>query len=381
MANILDYISWRGDITVEQSPFNSVDSLVLCRLSYIRFDDIVPGVGERNGMELGRAVDFLTRQDNGNPYYKRFEILSDDDKRLLEALRASERFRHMVLTGYVSDFDPAQEKQFSALTALPGDGTIYVAFRGTDNTIVGWKEDFNMSFTTPVPAQTEAVAHLARVAQTVDGSLRIGGHSKGGNLAVYAASFCDPQVQARISRVYNNDGPGLDRETIGKDGYQKIKHKIETFLPQTSIVGMMLEHEEDYTVVHSSQTGLLQHDPYSWEVLGTDFIKMDAVTDSSRIIDRTIKDWVAHTSAEKRKIFVDALYDVISATNARTVKDLTSDWRRNASVLLRALKNVDEETRQVIFDMLGALLSTAKDQLTSGRAKEALPDKQASAGV
>ncbi len=363
MANILDYLRWRGDISLAQSPFNDVDNLILARLSYIKFDGIVPGIGDQMGIELGKAISILRDPDPANPYAIHFTPLSDDDKALLALLEESERFSKMILTGYVNDFDPDAEKQFSALTVLPGDSTAYVAFRGTDNTIVGWKEDFNMSFTTPVPAQTESVRHLTKIAGMLDLPLRVGGHSKGGNLAVYSSSFCPEQVQKKILCVYNNDGPGLDQNTISKGGYQRVKDRILTFVPQSSIVGMMLEHEEDYMIVHSTQSGMAQHDPYSWEVLRCDFVTDGHLTDGSRFIDKTLKGWVAQVDAEKRKFFIDTLYEIVSSTDAKTVREFSASWGKNALTFARAYKNMDEETRNILREVIAALIRIARENL------------------
>lgn len=364
MSNILDYLRWRGDIPIAQSPFNDVDNLILARLSYIKFDGIVPEELGPMGIELGEAIAILRNPDAGNPFGVHYDPLSDDDKALLALLAESERFRRMILTGYTNDFDPDAEKQFSSLTILPGDSTAYIAFRGTDNTIVGWKEDFNMSFTTPVPAQAVAVRHLTRIAPLLGLPLRIGGHSKGGNLAVYSSSFCPEEIQKKIICVYNNDGPGLDANTISKPGYQRIKDRILTFVPQSSIVGMMLEHEEDYMIVHSTQTGMAQHDPYSWEVLRCDFVTDGRLTNGSRFIDKTLKGWVAEVDAEKRKLFIDTLYEIISSTDAKTVRELSASWGKNALALARAYKNVDEETRNILREVLLAFIRTARENLS-----------------
>lgn len=363
MANILDYLRWRGDIPLSQSPFNDVDNLVLARLSYIKFDGIVPERMDQMGIEMGKAIAVLRDPSPDNPHAGHFKPLSDDDKALLALLEESPRYNRMLLTGYTNDFDPDEEKQFCSLTVLPGDATAYIAFRGTDNTIVGWKEDFNMSFTTPVPAQTEAVHHLAKAAPLLELPLRVGGHSKGGNLAVFASSFCPEEVQNKILCVYNNDGPGLDEATIAKEGYQRMKERIITFVPQSSIIGMMLEHEEDYMIVHSTQSGIFQHDPYSWEVLRNDFITDGRLTEGSRFIDKTLKRWVAEVDTEKRKLFIDTLYDIVSSTDSKTVREFSASWGRNAVSLARAYRNLDEDTRKTLREVLAALIKVARENL------------------
>ena len=266
MANIFDYLAWRGDITLAQSPFNPVDSLILSVLSYLPFDGTVDSAFERRGITIAEAQVAFSARD-----VARAPVRSDNDVQLLTALAGSARFARMRLTGYTSLFDEARQEQFAALTIRTGDGASYISFRGTDHSLVGWKEDFNMSFMTPVPAQRDAVAYLERAAKSLWGPLRVGGHSKGGNLAVYASAFCGRRFQKRIVSVYNNDGPGFDESVIATEGFQIIGERLHAYVPQSSIIGMLLEHAEQYAIVHSGQKGIMQHDPYSWSVLGKEF--------------------------------------------------------------------------------------------------------------
>ena len=222
----------------------------------------------------------------------------------------------MILTGYVNQLNTEEEKQFSAITILMPDDTMYVAYRGTDNTIVGWKEDFNMSFQALVPSQIDAAKYLANIAEKYQYKIRVGGHSKGGNLAVYAAAFCDKKIKKRIIDVYNNDGPGFQEKIIETTEYQEILPKVHTYMPQTSIIGRLLNHEERITILKSTQTGIMQHDLYTWQVLGDKFIR-DEFTNSSEFIDHTISDWLKAVSPEQREKFIDTLFEVLNATEAR----------------------------------------------------------------
>lgn len=356
MANILDYLRWRGDLPLTASPFNAVDSLILSVLAYVPFDGVVPPSATRKGPTIAEAAAGLA--ESGAAAFR-----DGDDRDLLAALAASERFGSMRLCAYENVIDIGREKQFAAVTALTGDGRAYVAYRGTDHTLVGWKEDFNMSFMTPVPAQEAAVAYLERVASGLRGRLRLGGHSKGGNLAVYAASFCRPRTQRRVSEVYNNDGPGFDASVIARDGYGNVRDRIRSFVPQSSIIGMLLEHAERYTVVQSTESGLMQHDPYSWSVLGTDFITVQQVTDESLFVDRTLKEWVGAMEPAQRELFIDAVFDVLSATEARTLAELSGDWLKSSITVAKTLRGLDEATRKVMLDALRLLFKAIRESL------------------
>lgn len=246
MANIFDYMKWR-DIELTKVEFNEIDNLILARLSYFPLDGII--------ME-GEEVTIKEAYER----YKKLEttgiILQLEDIDLFPVLANSIRFGKMKLTNYINKIDPVHEKQFSSVTILMPDDTIYVAYRGTDNTIVGWKEDFNMSFSELVPAQTDAVLYLEKIAKKYSSKIRVGGHSKGGNLAVYAAAFCNQEMQERIINVYNNDGPGFCDKVIKSKEYQNILNKVHTYIPQTSIIGRLLNHEEETSILKSTQMNL-----------------------------------------------------------------------------------------------------------------------------
>lgn len=357
MTNFFDYLKWRGDLTVNQAEFNNVDALILSRLSYIPFEGIVTGEFSQK-ITVGEAAEiFFAMEEKAN------EVNMPQDTELLRAIAKCDRFIDMSLSGYVNEIDLVSQKQFSAITIDICDGSHFISYRGTDNTLVGWKEDFNMSFTTPVPAQTDAVHYLEKVADAVPGYIRAGGHSKGGNLAVYAAAFCTGLAQARILNVYNNDGPGLDSSVILKDGYVALKSRIHTFIPQSSVVGMLLEHEEDYVIVRSTQIGLLQHDVYSWEVMGKDFICLESISNSSKVIDRTLKGWLSELEPAQREQFIDAMYSIFKGTNAQTLKELTANWYKNALFVLKSLSDMDEPVKQVILKTLHALIRSVKQNM------------------
>jgi hypothetical protein len=222
-----------------------------------------------------------------------------------------------------------------------------------------------MSFSRAVPAQLEAVTYLETIAKHIPHSrLRLGGHSKGGNLAIYAASYCNKRIQKRISRVYSNDGPGFSPEVINSGGYRAIRERIESYVPQSSVIGMLFEHEDDYTVVKSSQTGLMQHSLYSWEVSHNDVIRLDRVTQGSFFIDRTLKEWIGGLDREQRRRFAEALFDLLSATEARSVPELTARWFKNAGIMIQSLNTIDEPTKAIISKTISALFRAVKNNIT-----------------
>ena len=226
-----------------------------------------------------------------------------------------------------------------------------------------------MAFICPVPAQLSAVKYLERIAAVTDGALMLGGHSKGGNLAVYAGAFCSEAAQQRIELVYNFDGPGFDQKILDQAGYEAICPRVRTFVPQSSVVGMLLGHEEQYTVVHSQETGLTQHNIYTWDVERESLSYLDTVTHGSRFIDRTLKDWLAGMSVEQRAVLVDTVYEVMQQTGARTVPELKANWFGSTRAMIRAAGALNEDDRRSVMRMLRLLMQSAIGEL-SGADKE-----------
>jgi hypothetical protein len=362
-TNILDYLDWRGDITLEADPFNEVDSIVFSQISYINFNGLISPDFSKKAMTIAdasrlffEAPDFQTRADNG-------PLINPATLEVLKKAGASERFGNMRVCGYADHIDGEQEKQFAALTFLPGDGTIFIAYRGTDNTLVGWKEDFNMAFMTPVPSQLEAQTYIWRAANELKGKIRTGGHSKGGNLAIYAAAFSGDRVRKRVIAIYNHDGPGFDQSVIDTDEFRAICPRIKTFIPQSSIVGMMLDHEEGYTVVESGESGIMQHDPLSWHIVGPRFVSLESITKKSQFIDQTLRRWLREMNKERREKFIDTLFSVISASEAKTVSDLSFQWAKNAGTILKALSKLDDETKAAVLQAVQILFRAAKESM------------------
>ena len=356
MANVCDYVRWRGDLTLEQSEFNEIDNLILARFSYFPFDKIIRENEIATIKELSRR---FSNQD-----VTKLPILWKDDVELFPLMGNSKRFGGMLATKYINKIDAEQEKQFSAITVLMPNDIIYVSYRGTDNTIVGWKEDFNMSFKSHIASQISAKQYLEEIAKEYPSSkIIIGGHSKGGNIAVYAATFASKDVKDRIINVYNNDGPGFCEDVIETPEYQEILPRVHTYIPQSSIIGRLMNHKEKYTIVESVQKGIMQHDLYSWKVLGKEFVTLKKLTNESEFIDKTIKDWLENVEPEKREQVIDAVFEILNTTEAQTMKELKANWFANAKTILGTYKNIDSDTKEMVWQTVNELLKVAKNNI------------------
>lgn len=353
MSNVFDYIKWRGDLNLSQDAFNEVDNLILSRFSYFPFDELTT---ENEVVTISELSKRFKEKD-----ISKLPILWPDDKNLFPIMGESKRFGKMFATKYVNKIDAEEEKQFSAITILMPDDTIYVSYRGTDNTVVGWKEDWNMTFKSHIPSQLDAVKYLQEVAEKYPNMIRVGGHSKGGNLAVYAATFVESCIKNRIINIYNNDAPGFNDEIIQTKEYKETIEKVDTYIPQDSIIGRLLNHEEKYTVVNSKQTGVMQHDLYSWQILGNKFECLEKVTKGSKFIDKSIKEWFNQIEIDKREQVIDIIFEVINTTKVETFSELKNNWFENAKILLNSYKLVDQESKKMIYETLGALFKISKN--------------------
>lgn len=356
MANILDYLDWRGDIPVTADGFNEVDSLIFAKLVHIDFSGIVPAPGEGCGVRLCDAASayFASRGETGQDMGV---FVPGDTPELLRRAAESKRFRDVILSAYEEILDEEAEEQFAAMCAEVGDGTVYCAFRGTDDTLVGWKEDLNMGVLETIPSQRQSLDYLQRAARQHKGlALRVGGHSKGGNLAVYSASYAPEAVQDRIVQVYDNDGPGFRSDLSDEPGYRRIASRIRTIKPQSSIVGQILEHSQHVTVVHSTGTGIGQHNGFTWEVHGREFVHLSDFSREGKRTEETLESVAAELSIPQRKAFVEALYEVLTGTGARTLSDLNEEKLKSAAGMLKTYHGLDDETRQALSAALMVLV-------------------------
>jgi hypothetical protein len=360
MANIFDYLVWRGDLTFDNSPFNPVDNIILSQLAYLPLDGIVPGPDAGGGISVGQTAALFAEKLDGNSLA--YPVIFKEDPAFIEAIGRSDRFRNCKLCDYVNQVDIVQEKQFSALCIHWGDST-FIAYRGTDVSVVGWKEAFKMSFSDAIPAQIEAVSYLEKMAAKTAGSLMLGGHSKGGNLAIYAASSCAKKTQDRIAAVYSNDAPGFHKRFFESGGFRGVRQRIFSFIPQTSIIGLLFEHKNDYAVVKSTQKGIFQHDQYTWEITHNDMVRVDRVDQGSRFINKTLREWIRSLDDEHIRVFSDTLFGVLNDAEIKSFTEFGEDWINAAGRTIQSYGNIDSVTKKNIGKVLSALFKAATNNI------------------
>lgn len=358
-GTILKYMEEYGDYTFEEKPLNEVDALILCQLSYLKFDGIVPSV------HVNRRSVTLRQVASHADYEKLFadERFAKQNRALFEHMVNSKRYASMRLNCYINIIEEEWETQFSAITFILPDKTIFLAYRGTDETLIGWKEDFNMCFLDPVPGQSYSSKYMNIVTGRFPNDFYVGGHSKGGNLAVYAAMTCKEPVRNRILAVYNLDGPGFRPEVLQRCNYVEIRDKVIKILPHSSLVGMLFETDDHYRVVESNRFGLLQHDPYTWLAEEDTFLYVDNVYAGRKFMDETINEWILSMNETERKLFVDTLYQVISASETDNLIDFVANWKKSITGAMNAVKGIDSETGKMMKKIIRSLLNMVGDNM------------------
>lgn len=360
--NIIDYLKEWGRYSFTQRPFNEADNLVLCQLVYLNYEGFVPELHRRSVPVSIRSIQEHPDRDRiFEGYWYR-----ENNKELFSLAAASRRFGSLKLDFYVNIINEDQETQFSAMTCILGDKSVYLAYRGTDATIVGWKEDLNMAFSKPLHSQKIAVEYMNKAASYISGDFYAGGHSKGGNLAVYAAMNCSPEIRSRLIRVFSNDGPGFRPEIRRQGHFEEIEQRISKFIPRSSLVGMILEDHGEYEIVESRAIGMLQHNTYTWKIEEGSFVRAKNMAGAKIVRDTALNEWILSLSEEEIHAFVDTLYEVVCASQASNVFEFGADWKRCLQHVLRAARGVDDATRKTIQKMLRSLFEILLENVRQG---------------
>lgn len=392
-SNIMDYVDWRGDLGFDEAGLNEVDSLIFSQLIYVQMKPYLPEE-DTSAITIKQLADMYCA-DNDDRSIEQMPNLFKHAAQLLKKMAESHRFGSCVLRHYVYDISEEEESQFSAVTIELPDNGIFVSYSGTDHSVVGWKENFNLSYLDETPGQTKACRYLSGVAgkyidkatdknqnndsrqqtensaashkETVRGKkykLWIGGHSKGGNLAVFAAMHVDKDIQKHILKVFNHDGPGFNHKMISTDGYKRIFDRIDTFLPQSSVVGILLEHVDNYEVVKSKNQGPMQHDVFSWEILGPHIVKTESLDKNSVRLDRTLRAWIGGMDEAQRRKFVDALFSIAADSNFENLDQMS--FKKLIS-MIKAADDLSRDDLNVIKNTIRQLILAGVDVVREDR--------------
>ncbi len=325
MATINDYLDCNGSRTFDEFAFNEADSLCLNELGYFCFEELDASIDFKKTVNLHEVLlPYIT----GEKAFSHSFLVTEERVKLLQKVVASKRFANLNLSDYVNDVDAEYERQFSAMVfTLPEINHHQLVFRGTDDTMIGWKEDFKLTYVQEIPAHRAAVAYLEDYLEKYAGKVTVSGHSKGGNLALYAVSHVNDLLREQIEKVYMLDAPGLQEKGLESDGYKAIRERVTVIRPEESIVGIMLYNDIEPIVVKSNASGIMQHALTSWqfnEETG-ELILAERQTDLSQNLEKTFKQWMNELSSQELKILFDTLFDTLMSSGIHSINDVTID--------------------------------------------------------
>lgn len=370
MGTIVSYLEEYGGYNFIEKPLCEIDGLILAHLSYYVYDHVVSGLDERKPAVTMAYI--KGHMDDENFVSVTWE--KEVNKELFFKILESRRFRSMKANFYVNEMDKEQGLQFSAITFLLGNGDIYLAFRGTDDALVGWKEDFYMAYRTPVEAQKRSVEYVEQVERIFwkrkKARYYLGGHSKGGNLAAYAAMCCKEKIKHKIGRVYNFDGPGFRPDFMETLDYVSVQDKMVKFVPKDSCIGMLMqEHDEEnakFILIESENIGIAQHVPLSWCVEHDQFVRAESNIPERQDIYDKMNNWLYELEKEKVGNLIENIFRMVDATEVETLTDLrlvSPEMLKRTKTVRNAYREMEEETKNSLKEIVGMVIELlAKDQ-------------------
>ena len=337
MSNIIDYVRRMKDVPFEIAPLNEIDSLIFSQLAYLDYS-LLPTKESYSFLEIYNS--------NLVPLLVKRTWNAENNSLLFSEISTSTRFRSIKVHEVINLISESEETQFSAVTFELSNNHYFLSFRGTTSTFVGWKEDLNMSYLTIIPSQKSAADYLERIHDKFGGKYYLGGHSKGGTLAVFAAVFTKREINENIIKVFNHDGPGIHSSLRSSDQFRKTRNRIQKIVPEASVVGIMLEEERDVSIIKSSAWSILQHDPYTWLINEDKFLRTPSTTRFSNYTQRTISSWVSAIDEETKRNSLASLYEITKSMETTYLADAVEQWPKNIKILITGVKYADKGIRK-----------------------------------
>lgn len=354
MSNYLDYLNWRGDLSFQAAPLCEVDAMILCELVYINMESLVTSEFEYNEIDAARICKHHVYTANPK------NALEKSLYALAEKVLTCPRIADLKICGYVDETDPSEHKQFAAATFQLKKNLHFVCFRGTDETLTGWRENMDLAYHEQTPSQKAAMLYLNQATKVLKGKFIVGGHSKGGNLAVYSTAFSYKRASNKVTDVFNFDGPGFNDRVLSKEEYRDISEKVHTFVPQNSLIGLLLKHKDPYTVVRSSKTsGLSEHQTDTWEVGPKEIQKELSIGGRGRVLNENIQEWIGSMTYEEKENFIRALFSLVDEKTS--INDLLSF--KKLSAMWKAYTAMDEDQKKSISGAMGNLGDTVAENI------------------
>lgn len=358
MADLFDYLKWRGDLSITAAPLCDVDRLIFAELAYIDFEVSEPILLSEACKKQIKRIEVV--RDSGAKWEKLLHHKIDEE--LMRAVAECRRFSDINIGYCENRLDREGEEQFAAMTLFLPDPSAVVAFRGTDWSLIGWKEDLSLTYCDELPAQKSAVAYLEKIAAIHPGKIEITGHSKGGNLAVYAGAFSDASVIERVTRITNLDGPGFNERVVQSEQYDAVVERVFSVMPRSSIVGALFSSKGNYRVIASRGTGPVQHIPYNWEVMGGDFVDAERDINGQRV-NNALNRWILSLEKDDRKRFIETIWSLIDKDDITELGDLIDG--KTTKDFIKKYRSLEAESREFIKDTLKKFREFAKDEFSN----------------
>ena len=355
MGNLITYVQQYEAQTFQEKLVTDIDILVLTEIAYLPFDEIVSSSFEEKAAislnQLGKEFETIKEKEHeNNPF-----MITEERIQLLDVVSKSQRYKDIKVFGFMNDIDDELTKQFAAVCYQWEEESRWIIFRGTDESLTGWKEDFMMTYSDLIPAQTDAIEYLRKQAESFSGKLNVSGHSKGGNLSLYASAMQEEDIQNRIQQIYCWDAPGVHRSILSTEGYQRIVSKAKRYIPQDSIVGLMLESQVPYHIIESQGSGISQHSALMWDIEDDHFVELTELTKNSQLTDKTFKQWTEVVSDEELKLFFDTFFELFFEMGVETVNDVYYNFRLYMQKFFEKAYQMDTEKREILL-RVGRLL-------------------------
>lgn len=348
MKNIFNYIKKYGQLTFLEEPFNDADNLVFASLSYVDFD-------------CNKNLNNLTIKEISDDYFLNHTkkqisnniIAVKSSIKILNSIKDTKRYKDLIISNY--KYISSDETQFCGMNIQIDENTTYISFEGTDHLISGWKEDFELCYKFPIKAQELAIKYLNQNIKFSSKNIIVGGHSKGGNLALVSSMYCHFWKRKKIIKIYNNDGPGLRKAQIESKQYKKIENRLVHIIPNYSFIGLLLRHKDNYQVVYSYENGLLAHDLINWKIENNKLVLAKLSFLSKELDDGIIK-WLDKYNDLEREKFVKSLFDVCEKAGIDNLLDFKADKLNNTIKIIKATAEMNQETKTMIIDLFKFLI-------------------------
>lgn len=350
MSNVHDYIYWRGDLSFEQDPLNEIDALIFSEFAYVNFSKVAPDHLKMGDLTIKKAAELWDEADPSD-FMPTGYLHHSKSYQILSLAGDSKRFKDIVIANDIRELSLEDESQFGVTTFHRKGQPFFIAFEGTDMRSLSWKEDLQMTYLNTIPSQSKAADFLNTHFEKYPNPVSMGGHSKGGNLATYAAIYMREEFQPLVEKIYSYDGPGFTRNVLQMKTYENIADRIVSFTPQDGIIGLLLHKLEEQNIVYSNAFELMQHDVYSWEIKGNQFIP-SRLTEEAKKIKVAINELLDEFSLSERELFADALFTIIGDGEDDFIAGNRNYILQKIPEMIKEYRDLQSESKQILLKVL-----------------------------